>query len=38
MPLPRLAASLVPYLPAVLDRPEPVGSGLVGGILGDLLT
>jgi uncharacterized protein (AIM24 family) len=38
MPLPRLAASLVPYLPAALDRPEPVGSGLVGGILGDLLT
>jgi uncharacterized protein (AIM24 family) len=38
MPLPQLAASLVPYLPAVLDRPEPVGSGLVGGILGDLLT
>jgi uncharacterized protein (AIM24 family) len=38
MPLPQLAASLVPYLPAALDRPEPVGSGLVGGILGDLLT
>jgi uncharacterized protein (AIM24 family) len=38
MPLPQLAASLVPYLPAALDRPEPVGSSLVGGILGDLLT
>jgi uncharacterized protein (AIM24 family) len=38
MPLPQLVASLVPYLPAALDRPEPVGSGLVGGILGDLLT
>ena len=38
MPLPQLAASLVPYLPAAQDRPEPVESGLVGGIFGDLLT
>jgi uncharacterized protein (AIM24 family) len=38
MPLPQLAASLVPYLPAAQDRPEPVESGLVGGILGDMLT
>jgi uncharacterized protein (AIM24 family) len=38
MPLPQLAASLVPYLPAAQDRPEPVESGLVGGMFGDLLT
>lgn len=38
MPLPQLAASLVAYLPAAQDRPEPVESGLVGGVLGDLLT
>jgi uncharacterized protein (AIM24 family) len=38
MPLPQLAAALASYLPAAQDRPEPIGSGLVGGILGDLLT
>jgi uncharacterized protein (AIM24 family) len=38
MPLPQLAASLAPYLPAAQDRPEPVEGGLVGGIIGDLLT
>ena len=38
MPLPQLAASLVPYLPAAQDRPEPVEGGLVGGIMGDVLT
>jgi len=38
MPLPHLAAALVPYLPAAQDRPEPVESGLVGGVFGDLLT
>jgi uncharacterized protein (AIM24 family) len=38
MPLPQLAASLVPYLPAAQDRPEPVGGGLVGGVMGDVLT
>src|SRR6516164_9911979 len=38
MPLPHLAAALVPYLPAAQDRPQPVESGLVGGVFGDLLT
>jgi uncharacterized protein (AIM24 family) len=38
MPLPQLTAALVPYLPAARDRPEPVDSGLVGGVLGDVLT
>jgi uncharacterized protein (AIM24 family) len=38
MPLPQLAASLVPYLPTAQDRPEPVEGGLVGGIMGDMLT
>jgi len=38
MPVPQLAASLVPYLPAAQDRPEPVGGGLVGGVMGDVLT
>ena len=38
MPLPQLAASLVPYTPAARDRDEPVEGGLVGGIIGDLLT
>jgi len=38
MPLPQVAASLVPYLPAAPDRPEPVEGGLVGGIMGDVLT
>jgi uncharacterized protein (AIM24 family) len=38
MPLPQLAAALVPYLPAAQDRPEPVESGLVEGVLGDVLT
>jgi uncharacterized protein (AIM24 family) len=38
MPLPQLAASLIPYLSAAQDRPEPVESGLVGGVFGDLLT
>jgi len=38
MPLPQLAASLVPYVPATQDRSEPVEGGLVGGIVGDLLT
>jgi hypothetical protein len=38
MPLPQLAASLVPYLPAAQDRPGPVEGGLVGGIMGDVLT
>ena len=37
MPLPLLAASLAPYLPAAADRREPVESGLVGGIIGDML-
>jgi uncharacterized protein (AIM24 family) len=38
MPLPQLAASLVPYMRAAQDRSEPVDGGLVGGIIGDLLT
>jgi uncharacterized protein (AIM24 family) len=38
MPLPQLAASLIPYLPAAQDRREPVEGGLVGGIMGDVLT
>jgi uncharacterized protein (TIGR00266 family) len=40
MPLPQLAASLVPYLPAAQDRDarETVEGGLVGGIVGDLLS
>ena len=38
MPLSQLAASLVPYLPAAQDRPEPIESGLVGGVFGDVLT
>jgi uncharacterized protein (TIGR00266 family) len=38
MPLPQLAASLVPYLHIAQDRSEPVEGGLVGGIIGDLLT
>jgi len=38
MPLPALAASLVPSLPAAQDRPEPVAGGLVDPIMGDLLT
>jgi uncharacterized protein (TIGR00266 family) len=37
MPLPVLAASLAPYLPDDQDRREPVDSGLVGGIIGDML-
>ncbi|HUL25202.1 MAG TPA: AIM24 family protein [Streptosporangiaceae bacterium] len=37
-PLPQLAASIVSYLPDAAGRPEPVEGGLVGGILGDLLT
>jgi uncharacterized protein (AIM24 family) len=38
MPLPQLAASLVPHIPAAQDRGEPVEGGLLGGIIGDLLT
>jgi uncharacterized protein (AIM24 family) len=38
MPLPQLAASLVAYLPAAQDRPEPIESGLVGRVFGDVLT
>jgi len=38
LPLPQLAATLVPYIPAAEDRSEPVEGGLVGGIIGDLLT
>jgi uncharacterized protein (TIGR00266 family) len=40
MPLPQLAASLVPYLPAAQDRDshEAVEDGLMGGIVGDLLS
>jgi uncharacterized protein (AIM24 family) len=38
MPLPQLAASFIPYLPTAQDRHEPVERGLVGGIIGDLLT
>ena len=38
LPLPQLAAALVPYIPAAEDRSEPVEGGLVGGIIGDLLT
>ena len=38
MPLPQLAASLIPYLPTTQDRREPVEGGLVGGIMGDVLT
>jgi uncharacterized protein (AIM24 family) len=38
MPLPQLAATLVPYIPASEDRSETVEGGLVGGIIGDLLT
>src|SRR5215831_8802509 len=30
MPLPQLAASLIPYLPAAQDRPEPAEPGLGG--------
>ena len=38
MPLPQLAASLIRYLPAAQDRREPVEGGLIGGIMGDVLT
>ena len=38
MPLPQLAATLVPYIPAAEDRSETVEGGLVGGVIGDLLT
>ena len=38
LPLPQLAATLVPYIPAAEDRSEPAEGGLVGGIIGDLLT
>ncbi len=38
MPLPQLAASIGPYLPAAQDRHEAVEGGLVGGIIGDLLS
>jgi len=37
MPLPLLAASLAPYLPDGQDRRESVESGVVGGIIGDML-
>jgi uncharacterized protein (AIM24 family) len=37
-PLPQLAAALVAHIPAAEDRSEPVEGGLVGGIIGDLLT
>jgi uncharacterized protein (AIM24 family) len=38
MPLPQLAAALVAHIPAVADGGEPVGGGLVGGMVGDVLT
>jgi uncharacterized protein (AIM24 family) len=38
MPLPQLAAALVAHIPAAEDRGEPVEGGLVGGIIGDVLT
>jgi uncharacterized protein (TIGR00266 family) len=37
MPLPQLAASLAPFLPAADDRRDAGQGGLVGGIVGDLL-
>jgi uncharacterized protein (TIGR00266 family) len=39
MPLPILAASLAPYLPTVNGdhRGQPVESGVIGGIIGDML-
>jgi uncharacterized protein (AIM24 family) len=38
MPLPQLAAALVGHIPAAEDRGEPVAGGLVGGMIGDMLT
>jgi uncharacterized protein (AIM24 family) len=38
MPLPQLAAALVAHIPAAEDRGEPVDGGLVGGMVGDVLT
>jgi uncharacterized protein (TIGR00266 family) len=37
MPLPQLAASLVPYMPGG-ERREAAEGGLVGGVIGDLLS
>jgi uncharacterized protein (TIGR00266 family) len=38
MPLPQLAATLAAHIPAAGHRGEPVEGGLVGGIIGDVLT
>jgi hypothetical protein len=38
MPLPQLAAALVGHIPAAEDRGKPVEGGLVGGMVGDVLT
>jgi hypothetical protein len=36
--LPQLAAALVAHIPAAEDRGEPAEGGLVGGMVGDVLT
>jgi uncharacterized protein (AIM24 family) len=37
MPLPVLAASLVPYLPTQDNRSAAVEGGVIGGVINDLL-
>jgi uncharacterized protein (AIM24 family) len=37
MPLPVLAASLVPYLPIQDNRSAAVEGGVIGGVINDLL-